>query len=156
MHVSSSACNILSFQIGALMSATNPDLVSENVVDGNKFLASFLKLSRQHEKILLGWDPADDITKTDILKIETNISPVAIAPISPIVRTSSVEEERPVSANRKKLPPVDTNNKSPASPLTLITEYKTRDVTPNSRSMLCRVEKWAQGTSFTYSSKKKH
>jgi hypothetical protein len=139
------------------MSVINPDLVSDNVVNGNKFLAAFLKLSRQHEKILLGWDPAEDITKVDILKIETNISPVTVAPISPIVRVpSTTEEERPVSANRKKLPPVDSNNKPPASPLKLITEYKTRDVTPNSRSMLCRVEKGPQGTSFSYSSKKKH
>jgi hypothetical protein len=52
------------------MSVISPELVSEIVVNGNSFLTSFMKLSRQHEKVLLGMEPTEDINQIDVLRVQ--------------------------------------------------------------------------------------
>lgn len=58
--------------MGALCHQLNPELNKEFLINGNNFLTSFYKLSRIHEKILLGMNVSEDINDPSILKISSD------------------------------------------------------------------------------------
>lgn len=54
-------------EVGVLIHYINPELEREHLINGNKFLTSFMKLSRIHENILLGLPPSEPIDDVKVL-----------------------------------------------------------------------------------------
>lgn len=51
-----------------MTSVLNPELIKESLVNGNTFLTAFYKLSRLHEKILLGLPLDENINEMNVLR----------------------------------------------------------------------------------------
>ncbi len=60
----------------------NPELDGKCLVNGSTFLTAFYKLSRIHEKILLGLPVNENINSKEILQINTNFEPAKIFPVT--------------------------------------------------------------------------
>ena len=88
-------------KVGALCHQLNPELNQEFLINGNNFLTSFYKLSRIHEKILLGMPTSEDIHSASVLKLATDFE------ILPADRPRSTIEKSGRISELAKCPSID-------------------------------------------------
>jgi hypothetical protein len=84
-------------EIGALIHYINPELEREHLVNGNKFLTSFMKLSRIHENILLGLPPSEPV---DDIKVLVPLKPLSQAMLTK--QQASFDRSKRAEAERRQ------------------------------------------------------
>ena len=90
-------------QVGALCKQLNPELNKEYLINGNNFLTSFYKLSRVHEKILLGMTTTEDIHTPTILKLNTDFE---VLPVEDRACSAQSLKSGKVKKNSTKYPDI--------------------------------------------------
>lgn len=88
-------------KVGALCHQLNPELNREFLINGNNFLTSFYKLSRIHEKILLGMPTSENIHSASVLKLTTDFE------ILPPDRTASTTDKSGKGSEQTNWPSIE-------------------------------------------------